>query len=217
MGPHSWGWGFLHQTPAGLGPAGVRGAGQDTPGRGHCLTEAPRQRVCSLACRGHQGKNRQSRCLSGFELKLCFPSVLVSLSRSEPEQGQEQRRASPIQPLCTPAGSSWRRVPAEGRAGHSRPGPRQRGGRGTVAPGDSCPAGGPDSGAGSRFRCRRLGQQGTSAGAGDHPGVSFFWSEESEIRLPLGTGVSLGSRLRQGQRSFRVCCQPQAQIWIWGL
>lgn len=41
-------------------------------------------------------------------------------------------------------------------------------------------------------RCHRPGQEGTSAGARDHPGVSFFWSEESEIRFSLGTGISFG-------------------------
>ena len=54
--------------------------------------------------------------LRGFEQKLRFPSVLVSLSRSEPKRGQEQSARPPFN-LPVPAGRSQRRGPGEGRAG----------------------------------------------------------------------------------------------------
>lgn len=77
--------------------------------------------------------------LSGFEQKLRFPSVLVSLSRSEPKQGREQRRCVPHStsphPLAAPRGMTWG---GKGRAWRLR----------SLAPGEAAlakprPAGGP--------------------------------------------------------------------------
>lgn len=191
-GPSQLGLGSLPSNPAGPGPAGGRRSpgGQGTPGTGDCPAKAP-QWVCSFACRGHQGKSRHCHCLSGFELKLCFPSVLVSLSRSEPEQGQEQRRASPIQPLCARRPlleeGLWG---GEGRAA-LRPGPGQGGGGGTAPaaqrPWGLLPCWGPPWA--PKRPCAPPGLAALPASRRSQQGVSWgqgaFWS-----KLPLESRVS---------------------------
>lgn len=136
MGPHRW-VGASSATPgrtetwAGREPEGhmgqVEAPAKAWMGRLICMQGPPR---------------REPLPLRGFEQKLHFPSVLVSLSRSEPEQGQEQRHTSPIQPPC-----ARRPLPEEGSLGGegrlaTRPGPGH-GGSGDVGPAAQLPLGTP--------------------------------------------------------------------------
>lgn len=68
------------------GPTGQRGLLPQRPvmGRLICIQGPPKREPLPPTA-------------SVFEQKLCFSSVLVSLSRSELDQGQEQRHVSPIQ------------------------------------------------------------------------------------------------------------------------
>lgn len=110
----SWVGGSSLSHPAGLGPAGL-GVLEGHSAQGDALAEAGMGRLICM-----QGPPRREPpplpLLRGFEQKLRFPSVLVSLSRSEPERGQEQSARPPFN-LPAPAGRSRRRGPGEGRAG----------------------------------------------------------------------------------------------------
>lgn len=105
------GWSPLSH-PAGLGPAEV-GVSEGHRGQGDALAEAGMGR---LICMQGPPRRELPPLLRGFEQKLRFPSVLVSLSRSEPKRGQEQS-ARPLFNLPMPAGRSQWRGPGEGRAG----------------------------------------------------------------------------------------------------
>lgn len=187
MRPHGWGGGSSLSHPAGLGPAGV-GVLEGHSGQGDALAEAGMGRLICM-----QGPPRREPpplpLLRGFEQKLRFPSVLVSLSRSEPERGQEQSARPPFN-LPAPAGRSRRRGPREGRAGQLHGLAPGEAGMGSQAQLPSCPWG--------------------PLPGGDHcgcPGGSVpfqsawpFWSPDQPS----------GGQLRSGVMESRVRCQAHS-------
>lgn len=189
MGPHRWGGGYQTQQPwtctgDQAGHYWQRGATSKRPALG--------QLICT------QGPSLQEPPLPPqrrFELSFVFFCSCLSLSRSELEQGWEQRHVSPIQSLCA------RRGPKRGGLGSSKAWPQARQGWRCR---NSCPAvhGDPCS-AGTSYGRPRGPVPSQGWGLSQSPSSSakgISWDQRSFWRkLPLKLRVGLQAQSGDNQ------------------
>lgn len=133
----------------------------------------PRPEAGSFACRAHQGRSHGCHPDLRRSSALGSPSVLVSLSRSEPKRGQEQRQRVPHSTALHPPTAAedwpdgqWR----EGLAALGTPGP--------VLPWPALP------------QSAEVGVRWGEGSTGELP-----WRQGSEVRLSIETRVTQGQKL----------------------